>query len=407
MEPRVSRPALYGPHSTPSSKQLKPGVGLPFVSRVLTGIAAAGILGVALTGSIAWSAPGAGSNDSSVPAITAVLNNYSYILPGPVNYGIAPGSIFVIFGSGMATPGVQAVLQDSTKGLPLKLNGASLTVTVAGNTVYPAFYYATATQIAAALPSNTPLGNATMTVTYNGIASVPATFPVVRSALGIASMSGDGTGPVMATDANYNFISPTNSAAAGQIITLWGTGLGAGPADSDTTYTPTPHQSTHPEAARLDVAGGCAVFVGAASPLSHAVGIGLNGPVSGLEIDRLEAFYRSRGGKSSLVICPLAEAGEVGTLGDRGYRVTEFNNVLVKRLAGVTIVLTPRVRRALPDETDVWSHTVGRGFFEEHELTTEEMDVGRAICAMSGALCYRSEERRVGKECRSRWSPYH
>ena len=75
-------------------------------------------------------------------------------------------------------------------------------------------------------------------------------------------------------------------------------------------------------------------------------------------------------------------------LGDRGYRVTEFNNVLVKRLAGAAIVLTPRVRRALPDETDLWSHTVGRGFFEEHELTTEEMDVGRAICAMPGALCY-------------------
>ena len=144
----------------------------------------------------------------------------------------------------------------------------------------------------------------------------------------------------------------------------------------------------HPEAATLDVAGGCAVFVGADSPLSHAVGIGLNGPVTGLEIDRLEAFYHSRGGKVSLEICPLAEAGMVATLGDRGYRVTEFNNVLVKRLAGVTIVLTPRVRRALPDETDIWSHTVGRGFFEEHELTTEEMDVGRAICAMPGALCY-------------------
>jgi GNAT superfamily N-acetyltransferase len=68
--------------------------------------------------------------------------------------------------------------------------------------------------------------------------------------------------------------------------------------------------------------------------------------------------------------------------------VTEFNNVLVKRLAGAAIVLTPRVRRALADETDLWSHTVGRGFFEEHELTTEEMDVGRAICAMPGALCY-------------------
>ena len=26
---------------------------------------------------------------------------------------------------------------------------------------------------------------------------------------------------------------------------------------------------------------------------------------------------------------------------------------------------------------------------------------------LSGAILKRSEERRVGKECRSRWSPYH
>ena len=144
----------------------------------------------------------------------------------------------------------------------------------------------------------------------------------------------------------------------------------------------------HPQAATLLVAGGCAVFVGAESPLSHATGMGLNGPVTGPEIDRLEAFYRSRGGKVSVELCPLADLGILATLGDRGYRVTEFNNVLVKRLAGAAIVFTPRVRRALPDETDIWSHTVGRGFFDVQELTTEEMDVGRAICAMPGALCY-------------------
>src|SRR2546425_10359198 len=28
-------------------------------------------------------------------------------------------------------------------------------------------------------------------------------------------------------------------------------------------------------------------------------------------------------------------------------------------------------------------------------------------CFRAGAWTYRSEERRVGKECRSRWSPYH
>jgi GNAT superfamily N-acetyltransferase len=144
----------------------------------------------------------------------------------------------------------------------------------------------------------------------------------------------------------------------------------------------------HAESATLDVAGGCAVFAGAESPLSHAVGIGQNGPVTEPELDRLEAFFRGRGAKVSIELCPLADPGMLAALGGRGYRVTEFNNVLVKRLAGTEIVLTPRVRRALPDETDMWSHTVGMGFFEEHELTTEEMDVGRAICAMPGALCY-------------------
>ena len=32
---------------------------------------------------------------------------------------------------------------------------------------------------------------------------------------------------------------------------------------------------------------------------------------------------------------------------------------------------------------------------------------GRAMAKEFGAFVTRSEERRVGKECRSRWSPYH
>src|SRR5256885_7808491 len=32
---------------------------------------------------------------------------------------------------------------------------------------------------------------------------------------------------------------------------------------------------------------------------------------------------------------------------------------------------------------------------------------GRVVASFLGAVSERSEERRVGKECRSRWSPYH
>ena len=41
-----------------------------------------------------------------------------------------------------------------------------------------------------------------------------------------------------------------------------------------------------------------------------------------------------------------------------------------------------------PDELTPLEAEPGRGFFEHAELTTEEMDVGRAIAAMPGALCY-------------------
>ena len=44
---------------------------------------------------------------------------------------------------------------------------------------------------------------------------------------------------------------------------------------------------------------------------------------------------------------------------------------------------------------------IGKQIFEEHNL--EEGD----IIDVSFRKVERSEERRVGKECRSRWSPYH
>ena len=40
----------------------------------------------------------------------------------------------------------------------------------------------------------------------------------------------------------------------------------------------------------------------------------------------------------------------------------------------------------------------------KHKFVTDDIAPGGAV-VMYGVL--RSEERRVGKECRSRWSPYH
>ena len=138
----------------------------------------------------------------------------------------------------------------------------------------------------------------------------------------------------------------------------------------------------------LELGGGCAIFVGADSPLTQAVGVGLNGPVAEDDLDAIECFFRSRGAGVSIEVCPLADPGLLGALARRGYRPAEFNNVLAKPLAGGEIAFTPRVRRITAGEGDLWAHTVGRGFFEQEELTTGELNVGRAIFAMPGAICH-------------------
>lgn len=175
--------------------------------------------------------------NAGTPVVTQVQNNFSYL-------GVSPGSLFIIVGCGLAAPGSQAVLQDSTKGLPLTLNGASVSVTSGGVTTEAALYYATPTALAAVMPSNMPPGPASVTVTYNSQSNTPEAFTLEWTSFGFASSGFFGSGQVasaIATDANYQLLTPTHSASPGQVITFWGSGLGASTADSDTTYTPTPH----------------------------------------------------------------------------------------------------------------------------------------------------------------------
>ena len=143
-----------------------------------------------------------------------------------------------------------------------------------------------------------------------------------------------------------------------------------------------------PGTAVLEVDGGCAIFSGAASPLTQAVGVGLNGPVGEARVAEIEHFFEARGACPRFELCPMADPEFVAILSHRGYRPAEFNNVLVKPLAGAEIAFTARARRAVAGEADLWAHTVGCGFFEHAELTDDEMEIGRAIAHMPGAVCF-------------------
>lgn len=155
-----------------------------------------------------------------------VVNSASSANQALPNGSIAQGSIFVGYGPAGMGPG--SIVLPAPWPFPTELGGTSIKVTVGGTTVDCFMVYSVAGQVAAILPSNTPVGSGTVAVMFNG--SVAATGPinVVASSFGIFSLNQQGTGPVVATNptAGDAVYTTSNSVALGNFIDIWGTGLG-------------------------------------------------------------------------------------------------------------------------------------------------------------------------------------
>ena len=91
------------------------------------------------------------------------------------------------------------------------------------------------------------------------------------------------------------------------------------------------------------------------------------------------------------LIAPYAKGGKIGLFGGAGVGKTvlimELINNVAKQHGGISVFAG-----------------VGERTREGNDLYNEMQQSG---VINKTALVYRSEERRVGKECRSRWSPYH
>ena len=188
---------------------------------------------------------------AQTPVIRSVQNNYSNIVADLPNYGIAQGAIFYIKGSNLAPS------TTSLQNVPLKtsLNSVNIQVTVNGTTTSPLIYYLSAAQIDAILPSSTPVGTGTITVTNNGATSATAPIQVVQSAFGLLTLNGGGTGMIAAFDANNNnsLLGVTAAANPGDSIVLWGSGLGPVASGVDESVLQTPaDMSTQ---IRVDIGG--------------------------------------------------------------------------------------------------------------------------------------------------------
>jgi len=144
--------------------------------------------------------------------------------------------------------------------------------------------------------------------------------------------------------------------------------------------------------AKIAVGGGIATFRGVGSPVTQAEGLGLNGPLSGEEFERLEDFFRSRGSAVVLEVCPMADPRFIEALGKRGYRVVEFTNVLVREIDPQEIFPAPgpqlTIRRAEAIESRAYAETVARGFAEHFEVTEEIISTIQGFFSGPGVHSY-------------------
>lgn len=126
------------------------------------------------------------------------------------------------------------------------------------------------------------------------------------------------------------------------------------------------------------VAGGQAIFHQAGSPVTQAIGVGMHGPVTAADLDRLEAFFHSRGSDAVIDLCTLADAGLIEMLDERAYVVREISHVLARRLDPTEpFQATSRItiQKVDADEFRSWAGIVMRGFAGQDDVPEEQIEM--------------------------------
>jgi GNAT superfamily N-acetyltransferase len=142
------------------------------------------------------------------------------------------------------------------------------------------------------------------------------------------------------------------------------------------------------------IAGGTAVFAGPDSPVTQAIGVGLDGPVPEPELDRLEVFYRSRGAATAVELCPLVEPALYESFAHRTFRLVEVSNVLVCQLSeldrGALASMPPGIEVRVADvaESQLWTETVAQGFAAEVPITPAILEVMGGFFHAQGASAF-------------------
>jgi GNAT superfamily N-acetyltransferase len=140
------------------------------------------------------------------------------------------------------------------------------------------------------------------------------------------------------------------------------------------------------------IAGGYALYSGGRFPVNRAIGLGFESPVTGAELEQIEAFYHACGLPARVDLCPLADSSLLNALQIKGYQLERFYSVLVCPLPEV-IDLAPlppgiEITEVQPQEGELWLKTVAQGFGEVEEPDQQTLDILAPNFYSPNATCF-------------------
>lgn len=131
-----------------------------------------------------------------------------------------------------------------------------------------------------------------------------------------------------------------------------------------------------------EVAGAYAMYDGIESPATQTFGLGLFQPVTNVELEEIEGFFRERGAPVFHEVSPLAGVSLTTLLIERGYQPVEFTSVMYRPIhEGIDLMLSLNEKiQARPideNEHELWAKTTAKGWREFPEFADFISELGQ------------------------------
>lgn len=146
----------------------------------------------------------------------------------------------------------------------------------------------------------------------------------------------------------------------------------------------------------IAVAGAKAMFDGVGSPCTQTFGLGMWQTPTADDFAACEVFFQQRGADVFHEISPLADAGILPLLNERGYRPLEFTSVMFRPLERGGQFTAPRNERVearlmRAGEIELWAQTAAQGWSEFAEFTELMTELSRVSAQRADARSFFAE----------------